>query len=156
MATMPETVSEVMEVSDNLKSVNYCSRPSKILGLDNKPLPCGGLIVVDTIERKDTGDYVVKSHCGKCNATEEDTFKAPSIKHSERCIQSQKRGEKPFVYLQSVNYPIYAQDPKDPKKQIIIDYGIVWKCAGSQYPKESGNETTCDAIEIIKRGGFPF
>lgn len=134
-------------------TINYCSRKvEKSVNNKKQVVTCNGMIVIDELVRQGQGEtYLVKSYCGSCGATEEDSFKQPKIKHSENCEQAQKRDEKPFVYLQTVIYPIYEAN-----KKVIVDYGVVWKCAGVQYPKEEGNATSCDGMTIEPRGGFPF
>src|SRR3972149_2846655 len=94
-------------------------------------MPCYGKIFVQSIKQDDPKKVVAISKCGGCETIEEDEFEVPEVKHAESCLQSQARGSKPRVYLQSVMYP-HCEDRiiNDMPQQVITGYDVVWKCGG--------------------------
>jgi hypothetical protein len=116
---------------------NYCHRPSKNGG------ECGGVIFVQNWHLDDNDNptkAIVISKCGRCESTEEDIFQIPKLKHSERCLQGQKLGLTPMIYLATC----------------VTDV-VIWKCGGCIQQIEGGRgiQYSCDAIDS-KSGGFPF
>lgn len=137
--TLHETEVLPEEISPrSSQNPNYCHRPAK----DGNG-ECGGIIFVQNWhlddDKKPTKAIVI-SKCGKCESFEEDEFKMPNLKHSERCLQGQKLGLTPMVYLAT-----------------CVTNVVCWKCGGCVHNTEDRTiQYACTALDWKEGEGFPF